>query len=404
MMNDITSNLKITIIVGGRWHAFDLARELYRKGFLHKIITIYPKLKTREWGIPDYKVVSFPWLLIIERLIYKIKFNYLISKSQIFIHRIFAFLALFYLKESDVIHGWAGYSYPAIKWAKKRNIPYILERSSSHILTQSEILNNEFKKLGIKNIETDYKIQEQQLIEYDISNVIAVPSIFVFNSFIKRGFNKKKLFLNNLGVNLERFLPREKSDEVFRVVYAGSLSVRKGIIYLVKAFLKASIPNSELILIGNYDSNIYKFIGASSKKIKLIGHINQNKLVNYYQNSSVFVMPSIEEGMAMVQIQALACGLPLICTTNTGGEDLLRLSGSSIEISKNIKEFPAGFLVPIRDPKAIEECLLNLHKSPEKLVSKRESAKKLRDSNLSWERYADRCIDLYKKIRNTKKM
>ena len=58
-----------------------------------------------------------------------------------------------------------------------------------------------------------------------------------------------------------------------------------------------------------------------------MGHLPPDALVEHYQQSHCFVMSSIEEGMAMVQMQALACGLPLICTTNTGGEDLLRLSG-----------------------------------------------------------------------------
>jgi len=55
--------LKITIVVGGRWHAFDLARELHAAGLLHRLITNYPKYKTRQWGIPDDKVVSLPLTL-----------------------------------------------------------------------------------------------------------------------------------------------------------------------------------------------------------------------------------------------------------------------------------------------------------------------------------------------------
>lgn len=390
--------MKVTIIVGGRWHAFDLAKQLYRKGVLNKIITTYPKFRTREWGIPDEKVVSFPLLLFIEIFIYKFGNNFLISKSQFFIHKIFSYFSLFFLNGSDLIHGWAGYSYPAIKWSKKNNVPFVLERSSAHIEYQYEILDYEHKKLGIINLQNDSKVKKSQLIEYQLSDIIAVPSIFVLKSFLKKGFPKKKLYLNNLGVNLKKFVPGRKKDNIYRVVYAGSLSARKGIFYLVKAFLRASIPNSELLLIGNYDSNLNNFLGKSNKNIKLIGHVKQNELVNYYQNSSVFVMPSIEEGMAMVQLQALACGLPLICTTNTGGEDLLKLSGSSIEIKKNVKEFPAGYLIPIRNQKSIMDCLQILYDYPEKLSEKKESAKKLSTSCLSWENYADRCIDLYRKF------
>ena len=58
-------------------------------------------------------------------------------------------------------------------------------------------------------------------------------------------------------------------------------------------------------------------------------------------------MSSIEEGMAMVQMQALACGLPLICTTNTGGEDLLRLSGDKgRKIDLGITQFRSRIFNP----------------------------------------------------------
>ena len=64
-------------------------------------------------------------------------------------------------------------------------------------------------------------------------------------------------------------------------------------------------------------------------------------------SSHVLVLPSVEEGLALVQAQAMACGCPLISSTNTGGEDLF---SDGVE----------GFLVPIRSPEAIAERLQQL--------------------------------------------
>ena len=60
---------KITIAVPGRWHAFDLARELHKQGYLYRLITTYPKSRTRAFGLPDEKVISFPWMIYLERMI-----------------------------------------------------------------------------------------------------------------------------------------------------------------------------------------------------------------------------------------------------------------------------------------------------------------------------------------------
>ena len=53
--------MKITIVVGGRWHAFDLAQQLHAHGHLHRLITNYPRWFVMRWGIPAEKVVSLPF-------------------------------------------------------------------------------------------------------------------------------------------------------------------------------------------------------------------------------------------------------------------------------------------------------------------------------------------------------
>ena len=65
--------MKITIVVGGRWHAFDLAKELDKKGYLHRLITNYPKWFVQKWGIPKTKVVSLPLTFWLVKAIYKIE-------------------------------------------------------------------------------------------------------------------------------------------------------------------------------------------------------------------------------------------------------------------------------------------------------------------------------------------
>ena len=88
-------------------------------------------------------------------------------------------------------------------------------------------------------------------------------------------------------------------------------------------------------------------------------------------------MPSIEEGLALVQGQAMACGLPVIATTNTGAEDLFT---DGVE----------GFIVPIRDPEAIREKLLRLYHDPELREEMSRAALSRVQSMAGWDDYGVR--------------
>ena len=395
--------MKVSIIVGGRWHAFDLARELQSSGVLHRLITNYPKFKTRQWGIQDNKVVSLPLTLLLSKSLELLGSEKLAMKSQAFLHKLFAQTAVRYLEGSTLVHGWSGFSEPSLHWAKQNCVPFLLERSSAHMKVQCQILREEYQQLGVSWAETHPQIVAQELQEYELAEKIAVPSLFVKHSFLAQGFPVQHLVHNPFGTNLKSFLPGAKHDDIFRVIYAGSLSVRKGIHYLVRAFMKADIPNSELCLVGGATVETPLLLAGADERVKLIGHVPQIQLADYYSNSNIFVMASIEEGMAMVQLQALACGLPLICTTNSGGEDLLRMSGvEPINLDGGIEEYPAGYLVPARNSQAIATCLQILVQDRNLLSSKREAALSFRAKGLDWSSYAQRAIASYKSLHDPK--
>jgi glycosyltransferase involved in cell wall biosynthesis len=100
-------------------------------------------------------------------------------------------------------------------------------------------------------------------------------------------------------------------------------------------------------------------------------------------------MPSIEEGLALVQLQAMACGLPLICTTNTGGEDL-------------IQEGEEGYIIPIRDIGALKENLVYLYENPaERKEMGRKAMERVR-GHFSWDDYGRRTMEHYRRIMDFK--
>ncbi|MNS01980.1 Alpha-monoglucosyldiacylglycerol synthase [compost metagenome] len=388
--------MKVTVLVGGRWHSFELAAELAKRGLLHRIITTYPTFKTAEWDIPSNKVVSIPLKLLLERAAYRIGGPQLPHRLQGIFGRLFARAAVRHLHGSEIIHGWSSFSEPAMDWAKRKGIPFVLERGSSHIEAQSDLLTNAYANLGLNWEPTPPSVVAQEVREYQQADCIVVPSSFVYNTFRAKGVPADRLLLNPFGADVRKFQPGERRDEVFRVLYVGTLSVRKGIHDLVAAFMQANIPNSELCLVGGATPETPRLLAEADHRVRCIGHLPQAKLIDFYQDSAVFVMPSIEEGMAMVQLQAQATGLPLICTRNTGGEDLLKLGGPRLAYHEDgTEEFASGYMVSVGNSAAIARLLTLLARTPELLGKKRQAALALRERALSWEHYADRCVRLY---------
>jgi glycosyltransferase involved in cell wall biosynthesis len=184
-----------------------------------------------------------------------------------------------------------------------------------------------------------------------------------------------------------------------RIAYAGALSVQKGIHDLLEAFALANVENAELILLGGKTKVLDALLRVQPESVKMFGHRPQAELASHYRECHCFVMPSIQEGMAMVQLQALACGLPLICTSNTGGEDLLCMLGDAYrQDRRDVQEFDAGFVVPVNSPAMIAHCLRRIALEPGLWERKREAAIELARHDLSWKRYGERAISNYEAI------
>ena len=111
-----------------------------------------------------------------------------------------------------------------------------------------------------------------ELREYDQCGTVAVPSLFVERSFLDRGFPAERLFRNPLGVNLGSFRPPEQAPSPpaalgLRVIYAGSLSVRKGLPDLLAGFRSAGLPDAQLLLIGGSTPELASMLQESGPGI-----------------------------------------------------------------------------------------------------------------------------------------
>jgi glycosyltransferase involved in cell wall biosynthesis len=214
--------------------------------------------------------------------------------------------------------------------------------------------------------------------ELELADTVIVPSTFVKHTLAMFPGAAKKTVVNPFGVPANIAAPREltRREDPLRVLYVGSLTQRKGIAYLFEAIEKAGTAVTLTIVgrkVGQAD-----VLDRACEKYRWIGSLPHSEILAEMRRHDVFVFPSLFEGLALVQGEALSQGLPVITTPNSGGEDILR---DGID----------GFLVPIRDADAIADKLLALHEDRALLQRMSHSARE-RAAQLDWEGCKSRTV------------
>lgn len=377
--------MKVTISVLGRFHAFNLAQQLQQRGALELLISTYPTFEITKYGI-DHSLVRSLWSLEIMARAWQRVPRWLKHEHnlQFWFHEHFDQVAQNYLSHSsDLFVGWSSLCFYSLRRAKELGSLRVVDRGSSHMEYQTQILQEEYERWGLKFTATHPGVYERELQEYAEADWIAIPSLFVKRTFLERGIPESKLIHVPYGTSLTEFYPVFKEDSTFRVMHCGSITLRKGVQYLIQAFQELKLPDAELWLVGSLDPDIEPFLAKyQSDHIIHKGKHPQNQLRWFYSQCSVFCLASIEEGLAMVQPQAMACGLPVIHTTNTGGEDIVR-------------DGVDGFCVPIRDVEALKEKILFFYENPEQRVEMGKNALKQACKSLSWDDYGEKMIAAY---------
>lgn len=342
----------------GRFHHFHLAKHLHSQGSLARIFTGFPWMKVRREGLPKEKVGTYPWLqtpyMAALRYLPRGGGRQLRKHWQWWSHEAIDAHAARNLPPCDVLVGLSGSALRAGRRAQQVGAKYVCDRGSTHIRHQDRILREEHERWGVDWGGVDPRIMDKEEMEYESADLITVPSTTCRRSFEQQGVPASKIRQVPYGANIRRFKPTgSPPDDRFVIVYVGQVSLRKGIPYLLEAFDKFQHPNKELLIIGGEAKDLGDLMPRwSLDRVKFLGRVSNDRLQHYYSTAHVMVLPSIEEGLSLVQGEAIACGCPVIASENTGGSDLF-------------DDGEEGFIVPVRDSNAIAERLTLLADSPE---------------------------------------
>ncbi len=225
----------------------------------------------------------------------------------------------------------------------------------------------------VENVENGIIRDSQQ---WEISDLILSASEFVTDEIVNLGGDRDRIALVPYGIDRSWFAHQPQTQSG-RILFVGSVGLRKGNHYLAAAtrILQQRKIEHQVRVVGPYNLDVIsrpEFQGPD-----YIGQVPRSEVVREFISADIFVLPTLSEGCAVVHLEAMACGLPVITTPNCGSV---------------VRDGIDGFIVPIRDPQAladrIEQLLRDRHLRDEMSRNARQRAQEF-----TWEKYGDRILD-----------
>ncbi|HEV3116335.1 MAG TPA: glycosyltransferase, partial [Gemmataceae bacterium] len=213
---------------------------------------------------------------------------------------------------------------------------------------------------------------QQKRREMDLADLVLVPGSFVEKTI--RAFHPEKVIARAAyGVDLDFWKPgpQRQAQGPLRFIYAGQISLRKGIPGLLDAWEKAALAEAELELVGLWQ------LSDSKQRSLPRGVIcrppcSPEGLRDRYCSADVFVFPSYFEGFGLVLLEAMACGLPAIASDATAGPDILTQE--------------CGHIVPTGNVDALVDSLRWFYDNSYRLPALRRAARVQAEAH-TWARY-----------------
>ena len=213
---------------------------------------------------------------------------------------------------------------------------------------------------------------EQKRQEMELADLTLVPSSFVERT-IREYYPYKEIVRAPYGVDSEFWTPGPigKPSGPLRFIFAGQVSLRKGVPLLIEAWSKAALRDAELKLVGSWALSESKRL-SFPPGVTWVPPCSARALRDQYRESDVFVLPSFFEGLALVLLEAMSCGLPVIASEASGASEIMR-SG-------------CGRLLPTGDLDALIELLKWFDRHRDELPAMSRAARAEAERH-SWSNY-----------------
>lgn len=273
-----------------------------------------------------------------------------------------------------IVHGFEGGSLSTLRTARGLGATTVLDVPNAHEYVIAA-LNEEGDETNLR------RVTERVQSERELAHILLAPSDFVVRCLTENGIARERIALVPYGVDPSGFAPKPRpTGGTFRVLFVGAVGLRKGIQYLLEAWSALNLPAAELLIVGGASAAGQRLLEKHTGAIRWLGQVARAEVHACFVASDVFAFPSLAEGSALVTYEAMATGLPVITTPNSGSV---------------IRNGIDGLIVPPRDSQALAERMLLLHRDPD---LRRELGLRARQTILegyTWEHYRQRVRSVY---------
>jgi len=380
----------MSIIVSGlwRWHMFELAKSLAEHG---QATTVFNADFRRPELMAEVSYQRAPISLALA--------GKLASKNRSI--RTFAYDAICRKydswvgsrleamdEEAKIFHAWSSFHPISGSLATRSGAKWIVERSGAHVSHQDKIVKEEMDRWGIHQDEVTLKVnvreREVMLEEYEKCDHILTCSTVARNTFVERGIDPCKVSSITLGCN---FAPKRivrPQGKTFRLLSIGIPSLRKGFFYLLEAWKRLALPGAELhIISGGMDFfDRYRCV----PNVFFHSPVPRAELSRFYESSSAFCLPSVEDGFGLVVPEAMSFGLPVLVSDAVG----------ALEIVANGEN---GFVFESRNIDQLCEKIVILYEDEIRRRAMGVLASS-RVSECTWSKYGLALASLYDRVQN----
>jgi glycosyltransferase involved in cell wall biosynthesis len=229
--------------------------------------------------------------------------------------------------EIDVIHTWPVAALKTLKNAKRLGIPTVLERPNAHTRFAYEVVRKECERLGVQ-MPPDHEhayhddILRIEEAEYDLADRLLCPSDFVLQTFVDAGFPLEKLARHQYGFDHNVYTSEGSSQGAgpgLTMLFVGGVAPRKGLHFALEAWLASPAHvNGTFLIAGEFIPGYAEKMASllAHPSVKRLGH--RHDVADLMKKSDLLVLPSIEEGSALVTSEARGSGCVLVVSEAAG--------------------------------------------------------------------------------------
>lgn len=288
------------------------------------------------------------------------------------------------LSGGSVVYGFNGAALEIFREAKRRGLRCILEQTIAPYRILMKLLKEEADLWP--NWEPDMVskssaevLAEREEAEWSLADRIVCASTFVEEGLKLLRVETEKCRVVPYGIDVSHFRTHAKNVNKpgLNILFVGEVGLRKGVPYLLRALRELDSEHLRCRLVGAISLN-QKKLADLRRWVEILGPVPRSQIQEMYNWADIFVFPSICEGSAFVTYEAMACGLPIITTPNSGS------------VARDGEE---GFIVPIRNATAIVEAIDQLLRKKGLLREMSYNALQ-RIEHFSWGNYSNKLMEV----------